>query len=127
MVIEKRPLGIVCLALNERQSEVAAEDDAAGAADAVVEARGDRADAGDRHDAKRNAGDKDAEAAQAAAQIAPDKTRCKAQGEAQRRQRKRLRRGRQHHVAFGTTRARMKCVGAKTKTGIPSNKPENQM
>ena len=45
-------------------------------------ARGHRADAGDRHDAERDAGDKNAEAAQAAAQIAPDKAQCETPREA---------------------------------------------
>ena len=65
--------------LNERKGEIAAEDDAAGAGDAVVEARRHRADAGNRHDAERDAGDKDAEAAQAAAQIAPGKSKREVQ------------------------------------------------
>ena len=40
----------------------------------VGQARRHRADAGDRHDAERNAGDENAEAAQSAAQLAPGKT-----------------------------------------------------
>ena len=62
------------LALDERKSNVAAQDRAAGAGNAVVEACRYRADAGNRHDAERDAGDEHAEAAQAAAQFAPGKT-----------------------------------------------------
>ncbi len=127
MGIEERALGVAGLALDQRKGEVAAEDDAAGAADAVVQARRDRADAGNRHDAKRDTGDEHAEAAQTAAQIAPNKARRKTQCEAQRRQRARFCRGRQHQVARGRTRAKMKCVGANTNTGMPSNNPPNQM
>ena len=58
------------LALDQRERDVAAEQRAALAREAVAEARRDRADAGDRHDAERDAGDEDAEAAQPAAQFA---------------------------------------------------------
>ena len=123
MGIEKRALGIACLPLDERKGEIAAEDHAAGAADTVVQTRGHRADAGDRHDAERDAGDKNAEAAQAAAQIAPDKAHRKAP----RNKPVCLWIWRQHQFALGITRARRKCNGANTKTGIPSNNPANQM
>ena len=52
------------------RTTVAAQDDAALAGDAVGQARRQRADAGDRHDAERDAGDEDVKAAQPAAQIA---------------------------------------------------------
>jgi hypothetical protein len=48
---------------------------AALAAEAVAETARGRADAGDRHHAEREAGDEDAEAAQAAAQVAQARRR----------------------------------------------------
>jgi hypothetical protein len=57
-------------ALDQRERHVAAEQGAALARQAVAEAGGDRADAGDRHHAERDAGDENVEAAQAAAQFA---------------------------------------------------------
>ena len=71
------------LALDQREGKVAAENDAARRARPVGQACGDRADAGDRHDAERDAGDEHAEAAQPAAQLAPQ-----AQRERQRRRRR---------------------------------------
>src|SRR6516162_4252828 len=71
MRVEKGAFARVGFALNKREGEIAAEDEAAGLADAVGEACSNRADAGDRQHAKRNAGDEDAKAAQTAAQIAP--------------------------------------------------------
>ncbi len=106
MGIEKRALGGIGFALNERKGDVAAEDDAAGAGNAVVEACGHRADAGDRHDAERDTGDEDAEAAQAAAQFAPGKTQCKGHRSAVQFDSRR-----QHQRTFGMTRIKMKCVG----------------
>src|SRR5262249_16172993 len=58
------------LALEQDEGDVAAEQVAALARHAVAEARRDRADAGDRHHAERDAGDEHIEAAQAAAQLA---------------------------------------------------------
>ena len=85
MGVEECTLGVAGLPLDQRKGEVAAEDHTAGAADAVVQASRDGADAGDRHDAKRNTGDENAEAVHAAAQIAPNKARCETRCEAQRR------------------------------------------
>ena len=102
--IQEGALGIARLALNEREGEVAAEDDLAGAGDAVGEARGHRADARDGHHAKRDAGDENPEAAQAAAQFAPGKT--------QRREAACSRHRRVHQRAFGMKRASRKCTGA---------------
>jgi hypothetical protein len=80
MRIEESALGVIGLALYEREGKVAAKNHTAGFADALVEACGDRTDAGDRQDAERNAGDENAKAAQAAAQIAPGKSPGKAGG-----------------------------------------------
>ncbi len=71
MGIEESALAVARFALNERKGEVAAKDFTAGAGNPVGQARGNRADAGDRHHAERDAGDEDAEAAQSAAQLAP--------------------------------------------------------
>ena len=68
-------------ALDQGERDVAAEQRAALARQSLAEAGGDRADAGDRHHAERDAGDEDVEAAQAAAQFA--------QGKAQRQRRAR--------------------------------------
>src|SRR6185312_3403311 len=57
-------------ALEQQERDVAAEQSAAFARHAFAEARRDRADAGNRHHPKRDAGDEDVEAAQAAAQLA---------------------------------------------------------
>ena len=120
MLIEEIALGRARLALNERKIEIAAENGAAGAGEAVVETCRHRADAGNRHHAERDTGDEYAEAAQTAAQFAPGK----AQRGAQPHITDRLGRGRQHHAAsasfgscapdfcaLGATRARTKCVG----------------
>src|SRR5262245_7370497 len=80
MRIEEGALGIIGLALNEREGEVAAKKHAAGFADALGEAGGDRTDAGDRQDAERDAGNENAKTTQAAAQIAPGKSPGKAAG-----------------------------------------------
>src|SRR5262249_60406404 len=80
MRIEEGALGIIGLALNEREGEVAAKNHAAGFADALGEAAGDRTDAGDSQDAERDAGNEKAKAAQAAARIATSNTTAKACG-----------------------------------------------
>ena len=69
--IKKRLLLAARLALHQRESKIASEDRAAGSGEAVGQALGHRPDPGDRHDAKHDAGDENAEAAQAAAQLAP--------------------------------------------------------
>ena len=122
MRAQESALGVLGFTLNERKSEVAAEDDAAGAGDAVGEARRDRADAGDRHDAERDAGDEDAEAAQAAAQFAPGK----AQREVQRGDLFGIAAGASIMRAFGMTRASRKCAGANAKSGNPTIRPASQ-
>ena len=66
-------------ALHQGEGDVAAEQGAALARQPLVEARRDRADPGDRHDAERDAGDEDVKATQPAAQFA--------QGVAQRQRR----------------------------------------
>ena len=73
MRVKKRVLVGACLALDQRKIEIAAQNGAAGRRKPVIEARRHRADAGNRRDAKRDAGDEHAEAAQAAAQFAPGK------------------------------------------------------
>ena len=57
-------------ALDQRERDIAAEQGAALARQPVAEACRDRADAGNRHHAERDAGDEHVEAAQAAAQFA---------------------------------------------------------
>ena len=57
-------------ALDQRERYIAAEQRAALARQTFAEARRDRADAGNRHHAERDAGDENLEAAQAAAQFA---------------------------------------------------------
>ena len=57
-------------ALDQRERNVAAEQRAALARQTFAEAGRDRADAGNRHHAERDAGDEDVKAAQAAAQFA---------------------------------------------------------
>ncbi len=74
MVVEEAALAVAGFALNERKGNVAAEDQSAGAADAVGKARRHRADAGNRKYAERDAGDEDAKAAQPAAQFTPCET-----------------------------------------------------
>ncbi len=118
MRVEESAFTVARLALNERKGKIAAEDHLARAGDAVGKARGNRADAGDRQDAERDAGDKNTEAAQAAAQIAP--------GEAQRSKATWLGGGRQHQAAFGAMRLSTRCVGANTNSGNPINSPASQ-
>ena len=60
--------------LDQRESEVAAEDDAAFARKPVGEAAGQRAHAGDRHAAQRDASEEDVEAMEPAAQFAQRET-----------------------------------------------------
>jgi hypothetical protein len=74
---EEGALGVVRFTLNEGKGEIAAKDYAARFGDALMEARRYRADAGDRQDAERDAGDENAKAAQATAQIAPGESHCK--------------------------------------------------
>ena len=57
-------------ALDQRERNVAAQQRAALARQTFAEARRDRADAGNRHHAERDAGDEDVKTAQAAAQFA---------------------------------------------------------
>ena len=66
----KRDLVGLGLALDQRERDVAAEQGAALARQSLAEARRDRADAGNRHHAERDAGDENIEAAQPAAQFA---------------------------------------------------------
>jgi hypothetical protein len=80
MRVEESALDVVGLALNEREGKIAAKDHAAGFANALSEACGDRTDAGDRQDAERDAGNENAKTTQAAAQIAPGKSPGKAAG-----------------------------------------------
>src|SRR6185295_14157760 len=69
---------VLCdFALNQREREISAKNDAAFARKAISETRRNRAHAGYRHAAKGNAEDKHVEAVQAAAQLA----HCKAQGQ----------------------------------------------
>jgi hypothetical protein len=57
-------------ALDQRERHIAAEQRAALARQTFAEAGCDRADAGNRHHAERDAGDENVKAAQAAAQFA---------------------------------------------------------
>ena len=59
--------------MNQRERQIAAQDDAALAGQSIGEAPRKRADAGDRHHAERDAGDEDAKAVQPAAQFAERK------------------------------------------------------
>ena len=70
IVIEEFALGRACLARHQRERRVAAENDAALARQPVSEAARERADAGDRGDAERDAGNEHRKAAQAAAHLA---------------------------------------------------------
>jgi len=117
MGIEERALAFARLALDQREGQIPAEDHAAGGGEAVGKALRDRADPGNRHDAERDAGNEDAEAAQATAQFAPS--------EAQRHETALFGDRREHQAAFGMMRARAKCVGAKITSGIPINMPPN--
>ena len=67
---QKRDFVRLGFALDQGEGDVAAEQGAALARQPVAEARRDRADAGNRHHAERDAGDEHIEAAQAAAQFA---------------------------------------------------------
>ena len=80
VAVEERPLVRRGLALDQRERQVAAEDDLALARQAVGEARRQRADAGDRHAAERDAGDEHVEAAQAAAHLAQREAQAAASG-----------------------------------------------
>jgi hypothetical protein len=55
------------LAVDEREGQIAAQDDAAVAGEPIGETSRERADAGDRHHAERDAGNEDAKAVQATA------------------------------------------------------------
>ena len=61
--VQEGALGVARLPLNEREGEVAAEDDLSGTGNAVGKACGHRADAGDGHHAERDTGDENREAA----------------------------------------------------------------
>ena len=74
-------------ALNQREREISAENDAAFARKAISEARRHRSHAGYRHAAERDAEDKHVKAIQAAAQFA----HCKAQGQPTARRRRSIR------------------------------------
>ena len=67
---QKRDFVRLGLALDQGEGDVAAEQGAALARQSLAEAGRDRADAGDRHHAERDAGDENVKAAQAAAQFA---------------------------------------------------------
>ena len=71
---QKRALVVAGLAMDQRERHVAAEDGAAFAREAAGEAFGERADAGNRHHAKRDAEDQNIEAAKPAAQFAQGET-----------------------------------------------------
>ena len=75
LVSRKARSGPARLALEQGKGHVAAEDPPPLAGDALGERAGQGGDAGDRRDAERDAGEEDAEALQASAQLA--------QGEAQ--------------------------------------------
>src|SRR5215475_8199286 len=77
MRLEERALVRRDLALNQRESQISAENDATFTRKAIGEARRHRSHAGNRHAAEGNAEDKHIEAVQAAAQFA----QCKAQGQ----------------------------------------------
>jgi hypothetical protein len=77
--IEKGAFGRTCLALDQGKGEVAAEDRAAFAGQSVLQAAGERADAGDRHHAQRQARHEHVEAAQPGAQLAHRKPQGQAE------------------------------------------------
>ena len=56
--------------MNEREGEIAAQDDAAVTGEPIGETSRERADPRDRHHAKRDTSNKDAKAVQAPAQFA---------------------------------------------------------
>ena len=91
--VEERAFCGVGLAMDQRERQIAAEDDAAFAREPIGEAARERADAGDRHHAERDAGDEDAKAVQAAAQFA--------EREAQRAKSAATRGRGQRHAGFG--------------------------
>ena len=78
VALEEVQFLLVRLPRDQREGEVAAEDDAALPRQAVGKTGGKRADAGDGHGAERDAGDEHVEAAQARAHLA----QREAQGEA---------------------------------------------
>src|SRR5262245_34881916 len=77
MSLQERALVRRDLALNQRESQISAENDATFTRKAIGEARRHRSHAGYRHAAKGNAEDKHVKAVQATAQFA----QCKAQGQ----------------------------------------------
>ena len=115
---EKGAFAFGRFALDQRESDVAAKDQAAGAGKSFGQAVRHRADACDRQHAKRNAGDKNAEAAQSAAQFA--------KGETQRHRETGFCMCRLRHRASGMKRASTKWVGAQAINGNPANCPASQ-
>ena len=73
VVLQEGKLVGLGLALDQREGEIAAEDRLALLRQPVGQARRERADAGDRHHAERDAGDEDVEAGEPAAQFAQGK------------------------------------------------------
>ena len=74
---QKRHFIRLGFALDQGEGDIAAKQRAAFARQSLAEAGRDRADAGDRHHAERDAGDEDVEAAQAPAQFAQRKAQRK--------------------------------------------------
>ena len=77
LAVEKRALGRARLALDERKGEIAAQDRAAFARQALGQAFRKRSDARDRHHAQRDAGDENKKPAQTGTQFAQRKFKRK--------------------------------------------------
>ena len=98
-------------AVDQRERQVAAEDAAALAIEPVGQAGRQRTDAGNRHDAEREAGDEDAKAAHAAAQFAEREAQWREFGA----------RGRcgDRHAGLGAVRTSRIWTGRNSSSGMP--------
>ncbi len=67
--MQEAQFGVLRLAMDQREGDIAAEDGAALAGEAVGERAGEGVYAGDGGNAEHEAGEEDAEAAHAAAQV----------------------------------------------------------
>src|SRR3954468_13826206 len=102
--------------MNEIEGQITAQDDAAVASKPIGEASRERAYSRDRRHAERDAGNEDAKAVQAPAQLAKRKA-----------QRAKFGRGRgEGHAGFGAYRLRRICTGQNSSTGIPMIIPDSQ-
>ena len=106
------------LAVDQQERKIAAENDAALPLDSIGEAARERADAGDRHDAERDAGDENAKAVQAAAKFAEREAQGAKLGGA--------RGGGQRHAGLGAYRLRRMWTGQNSSNGMPIIMPASQ-